>query len=193
MLKDISYLIEGFFEEVDYLCDELDKKSKEVKANNKAFSEEIDSSLTMRKMKRSNHSRWVTKKPKAGDHIRAKRIFPGPYYHHGIYIGDKKVIHFTPDGLFNIAIYADGMVEETTLADFAKEADVEVKIYTAEERKEMYSRKQIVRNARSALGKADYNLFFNNCEHFAESCVNNKSRSEQVEEFFKSCLENLET
>ena len=37
---------------------------------------------------------WVQKNPVMGDHIRVKRMH-GIYTHHGIYVSDNEVIHFT--------------------------------------------------------------------------------------------------
>ena len=37
---------------------------------------------------------WTQKLPKKGDHIRVKRI-GGLYAHHGVYVSDDEVIHFT--------------------------------------------------------------------------------------------------
>ena len=40
--------------------------------------------------------RWTAKKPQKGDHIRVMRKFGVlPYMHHGIYVSDREVIHFT--------------------------------------------------------------------------------------------------
>ena len=35
---------------------------------------------------------WIEKRPAMGDHIRVNR---GLYCHHGIYVSDNEVIHFT--------------------------------------------------------------------------------------------------
>ena len=37
---------------------------------------------------------WVQKTPQKGDHIRVQRM-NGVYAHHGIYVSDEEVIHFT--------------------------------------------------------------------------------------------------
>ena len=42
----------------------------------------------------SSHEVWGSGPPKMGDHIRVKRI-GGLYAHHGIYVSDDEVIHFT--------------------------------------------------------------------------------------------------
>ena len=49
----------------------------------------------------------------------------------------------------------------------------------------IYAPEEIVHRAESCLGEDDYNLFFNNCEHFACWCVTGKARSEQVQEIMQ--------
>ena len=51
--------------------------------------------------------------------------------------------------------------------------DLDSKLYTPEE---------TVRRARSKLGESEYNLIFNNCEHFAIWCKTGVSKFEQVDE-----------
>lgn len=46
----------------------------------------------------------------------------------------------------------------------------------------LYSPEETVRRARSKLGESEYNLIFNNCEHFAIWCKTGVSKSEQVDE-----------
>lgn len=124
---------------------------------------------------------WQQRKPKYADHIRVNR---GLYYHHGIYVSNEEVIHFTGSEGDNI-LGTDNEVIKTDLSAFLKGSPVEVKIYNSEEREDLYSPNEIVSYARSCLGDTGYNLVFNNCEHFANMCTLGRFRSKQVENFIK--------
>ena len=113
---------------------------------------------------------WAQKKPQKGDHIRVKRI-GGLYAHHGVYVSDDEVIHFTGQDDDSILDWSKCEVIKTDLATFLKGGTLEVKEYTDEEFQDLYSPDQIVIYARSCLGDKGYNLAFNNCEHFANVCT----------------------
>jgi len=95
------------------------------------------------------------------------------YTHHGIYVGDGKVVHYA--GLCRALVR--GPVEEVSTEEFADGQTVHVKIGDAV----LYSAAAIVERARSRLGENRYRLTTNNCEHFCEWCLRGESRSEQVE------------
>ena len=107
---------------------------------------------------------------KLGDHLVSSRVF---YDHHGIYVGDGKVIHYAglSDG------FSSAPVETTSLADFAQGHDIEVQKH----RDRVYGRKKTVKRARRRLGEDEYSVFSKNCEHFANWCIEGEERSEQVE------------
>lgn len=92
--------------------------------------------------------------PKTGDHL---KVFRGVYTHHGIYIGNGRVIHYL---LKNVQ--SDSL---ETFADGAK-----IRIVPSSESPVQFSPQEIVNRARSRLGEDKYNLIFNNCEHFARWC-----------------------
>ena len=50
---------------------------------------------------------WVQKQPQKGDHIRVMRI-GGLYAHHGVYVSDDEVIHFTGQDDDSIGCFGDG-------------------------------------------------------------------------------------
>jgi Lecithin retinol acyltransferase len=105
-----------------------------------------------------------------GDHIYVERDF---YSHHGLYLGGDVVIDFaSTDGQGK----RTAAIRRTTLADFARGAAVRTVVYgdrlTAEES---------VARAESMLGRSGYDLFANNCEHFATWCVTGEHSSAQVE------------
>jgi len=113
----------------------------------------------------SRHSRWVHMlyTPRRG------------YVHHGIYVGDGKVVHYAglAHGLRR------GPVEEISLARFANGYPVCVRSDASLE----FEHWEIIRRARSRVGEDHYRLLTNNCEHFCEWCLYGVHRSYQVEEW----------
>ena len=128
---------------------------------------------------------WVQKNPVMGDHIRVKRMH-GIYTHHGIYVSDNEVIHFTGTDDDSIMDSSKNRVISSDLNFFLKGGELEVKEYTDEEFQDLYAPDQIVAYARSCLGDGDYNVLFNNCEHFANVCTLGRFRSHQVERLLQN-------
>lgn len=134
---------------------------------------------------------WAYKNPVKADHIRVKRI-GGLYAHHGIYISDNEVIHFTGQDDDSILDWSKCEVIQSDLKQFLKDGILEVKEYTDEEFEDLYSPEQIVIYARSCIGDKGYNLAFNNCEHFANVCTLGRFRSQQVERVLMGKMPNEE-
>ncbi len=126
---------------------------------------------------------WVNKKPERGSHIRVMRM-GGLYYHHGIYVSDDEVIHFTGTEDDSILDWSKNAVISSDLKFFLNDGDLEVKEYTDEEKFDLYPVEEIVSYARACIGDDGYNLIFNNCEHFANVCTLGRFRSNQVERIF---------
>lgn len=104
-----------------------------------------------------------------GDHIYVKR---GLYTHHGVDMGDGWVIHFSSaDGTKSGASICWARIEV-----FAGNATVRVQAYGIR-----FGAEQAGERARSMLGQSGYDLFSNNCEHFATWCVTGEHSSAQVE------------
>lgn len=132
--------------------------------------------------------------PKPGDIIYAKRNkhssigVPWPEYKHfGVYIGDYQVIHFSgPKGHETDANLAD--IIETSLRQFLKgdflliQTDHEIAQY--DDSLKPLSADEVIRRAKSKLGTelGKYNLFTNNCEHFANWCRFGKKFCRQLTE-----------
>ena len=110
------------------------------------------------------------REPALGSHMVTPRR---GYLHHGIYVGDGKVVHYSG---FAYSLRG-GPVEEVALADFADGRPVWVRRSSPTG----FGRQEIVRRARSRLGENLYRLFTNNCEHFCEWCLHGEARSFQVE------------
>lgn len=122
---------------------------------------------------------WEYIKPKRGDHIRVKRL--GVYSHHGIYVSDDEVIHFTGTDNDSVLDWSKCEVISTDISKFLRGGDVEVRIYNKDELDDLYPVEHIVNYARACIGDKGYNLAFNNCEHFANVCTLGRFRSSQVE------------
>lgn len=112
-----------------------------------------------------------------GLHLKVSR---GVYTHHGIYIGDNQIIHYSGFA----EAFKKGAIEQTNLESFLGGVD-DFKVVNYPSYQNIYSPEEIVHRAQSCLGEDDYNLFFNNCEHFACWCVTGKARSEQVQEIMR--------
>ncbi len=108
--------------------------------------------------------------PPLGSHVVTSRC---GYQHHGIYVGDGKVVHYAglAHGLHR------GPVEEISLARFTDGHPVWVRSDATPN----FDRREVIRRARSRLGEDSYRLLTNNCEHFCEWCLHGTARSLQVE------------
>lgn len=102
------------------------------------------------------------------------------YCHHGIYIGQGKVVHYA--GLSSS--FHRGPVEELGLNDFAANR----RLFVQSVPNQRYCREEVVRRACSRLGERRYRLFTNNCEHFCNWCLYGENHSEQVSLFWKDFL-----
>ena len=109
-----------------------------------------------------------------GDQIYVHRElfnFEGIYQHHGIDCGDGSVIHYRKPS---------EIVERTSLEIFARGNPLYVINYPAGY---YFIADVVVRRAESRLGEHQYNLLFNNCEHFATWCKTGISDSKQIRDF----------
>ena len=122
---------------------------------------------------------WHYQQPKRGDHIRVNRS--GIYNHHGVYVSDEEVIHFTGTEDDSVLDWSKCEVIRSHLSQFLRGGQVEVKIYRDDELDDLYPVDHIVDYARACLGDAGYHLVFNNCEHFANMCTLGRFRSQQLE------------
>jgi len=153
-----------------------------------------------------------------GDVIGVHRI-GGVYDHYGIYTGMGKVIHFSNEGsdfgsdicvrratlsqfkngasnvfVIDFEAYRDH-VENPDLFDLLEEGIVGIALRKlfGSETITIYSPEETVKRAESQLGKGDYNLVFNNCEHFAVWCKTGVHESSQVQNFLEAIAERRPT
>lgn len=94
----------------------------------------------------------------------------GNYDHYGIYVGKKKVIHFT-----------NGKIQKTSIKKFTETfwGYIDVMAFEHEFTKEI-TLKESCKRAHSRLGMTEYDLLDNNCEHFALWCRTGKAISTQA-------------
>ncbi|MCY1550271.1 Lecithin retinol acyltransferase [compost metagenome] len=104
-----------------------------------------------------------------GSHIMTSRH---GYDHHGIYIGNRRVIHYS--GFCNN--FRGGPIEELTLDAFSNSRPIWIRA----PHEARYTKQEIVRRAMSRLGENHYRLLTNNCEHFCNWCLYGESYSNQV-------------
>jgi hypothetical protein len=106
------------------------------------------------------------------------------YEHYGIYCENNHVIHFTSESSDVSA--RNNVITETGMSAFMRgqlqffvldiERLIEDKqifsnLFSVEgKRYEIYDSQNTIRRARSMLGKTDYDLLYNNCEHFVMWC-----------------------
>ena len=90
-----------------------------------------------------------------------------PYEHHGIDCGDGSVIHYSKVG--------EATVSRTAQATFARGGLVYVKPQPT-----AFIPSVVIARAESRLGEQQYDLFFNNCEHFANWCKTGRNECFQI-------------
>lgn len=105
-----------------------------------------------------------------GKHIYVDK---GVYTHHGLGIGNRKVIHYAG---FSEA-WELGPVEIVSIDDFARGAELKIKPYD----NRRFSPKDAIKRAFSRLGEDGYTLWGNNCEHFVEWAITGEQNSKQVQ------------
>lgn len=114
---------------------------------------------------------------KRGDHICIYYVVQGiNYTHHGIYLGDNKVIH-----------YYKGKIHLTFLCKFGKKSRIYIRKY-----KKCDSVSLVIKRAKYRRGEKLYNLIFNNCEHFAYWCKTGKHKSKQIDKVSINLLKELD-
>lgn len=104
-----------------------------------------------------------------GDHLITSRA---GYTHHGLYMGDEQVIHYSGfgDGA------KSGPVEIVSLNDFSQGYPVVVRAHVFR----VHEGPAAVDRALERLGEDRYNFLTNNCEHFVHHCIHGMGVSQQV-------------
>jgi Lecithin retinol acyltransferase len=118
----------------------------------------------------------------AGDHLRVRRS--SGYWHHGIHVGDGRVVEFGGDKLHK----PDAIIREVSLAEFERDDEAVVVRYDrppilARWLPEALPREERVERALflcSHAAPGRYNLFGRNCEHVTTWCAAGFPESSQV-------------
>jgi hypothetical protein len=114
-------------------------------------------------------------RPPLGAHIRVRRWVPGPYWHHGVYVGDGWVVHLTGGAVRKLLGIETPRVRKTALDEFCDGGE-----WKYVNHKNPCTPEKAVRRAEDSVGYEHYNLLKDNCEHFATWCVTNDARSRQA-------------
>ena len=103
-----------------------------------------------------------------GDHLVTPRT---GYTHHGLYLGNQQVIHYSGK-----SAHDQGSIQLVTLEEFCDGKACRVRDYPFR----VYGRKESVERAKQRLGEANYSILFNNCEQFVAWCIMGFGYSEQL-------------
>ena len=123
--------------------------------------------------------KWVMKEPSYGDMIRVELA---NIYHLGIYVSDDEVIQFGLPPTTGQQVREDEIeVLATDIDTFLAGGFLEVCEFDRKERKQNRTPEEVVKYARSKMGMRGYNIIYNNCEHFANTCISGNSVSDQTE------------
>lgn len=114
---------------------------------------------------------------RCGDHVAVRR--PEGYVHHGIFVGEGRVAHFSDDA--GLSGKGQARVQETSLEAFLRGGGL-----LRRRHRRALPRELVVARARGVLrGEIPwrpYHLVRNNCEHFATFCAAKRTRSVQVQQ-----------
>jgi hypothetical protein len=106
-----------------------------------------------------------------GQHLVIKK-FAGSYTHHGLGIGNGRVIHYS--GLAN-DLSLQGTIEEVSLGEFSQGGSITLKQHSPRK----FNIDDAILRAQLRLGENQYHVLHNNCEHFVEWCITGTHRSHQ--------------
>ncbi|KAM3102282.1 DnaJ C-terminal domain-containing protein [Phormidesmis sp. 146-20] len=123
-----------------------------------------------------------------GDHICVKTRFGDLVTHHGIYCGDGTVIHFDGNGKPS----GQAKIRRDSLEKFCHPLPVsEILVFNPCPPDQHSYADAIIQRAESCIGKSGYDLFRNNCEHFATYCMTNVWKSGQSDQLYESAGKNF--
>lgn len=129
---------------------------------------------------------WKFKEINVGDVV---RVNMGSYYHYGVCTADDRIVQF---GLPILnPNEKDVEVCATDINTFLCGRFAEVMVLNKKEEKQKNDVKTIVEKAENSIGEKGYNLLHNNCEHFANRCVFNVGKSNQVENIQKQMFNKI--
>jgi len=162
---------------IDYLTLKTQELLNKTELKQKIFNSMIDNQNKKIEII-NNPFNYMFDKLSIGSVLFVDNYFAGlnTYQHYGVYIGNGNVIHFAPLEGQEISM-ENGIIHETTLEKFLDGRALKININIEKK----FNEKEIVERTRSRLGEKGYNLFTNNCEHFARWCVTGESVSYQID------------
>ena len=98
----------------------------------------------------------------------------GPYMHAGVDMGDGTIVHFTGEGVSK----AGARVQRTSKEEFLLGDEV---VFVQRPTEPL----RVLQRALSMLGRGSYDLFFNNCQHFAHWCLTGESGESEITQGLK--------
>lgn len=120
--------------------------------------------------------------PPIGSHLVSRRC-GGLYTHHGVYVGNGNVVHYEGfaggvniHDVIPIDQFARSSIRCVSLEVFCGGNEFFIQKHNCPK----FSQQEIVERAMSKIGESEYNLIWNNCEHFANWCIEGEKKSEQV-------------
>lgn len=123
--------------------------------------------------------KWLMQDPSYGDMIRVEL---GGIYHFGIYVSDDEVIQFGLPPSSRAQMRDDEIeVLASDVDTFLAGGFLEVCLFDRKEKKQNRTPEETVQYARSQIGMRGYNILYNNCEHFANTCISGKAICDQTE------------
>lgn len=138
---------------VDMVSPSAAEKLKKFNRNTENFEDTIENFIDANNLINIT-TRLITKESQLSiaDHLFVQRV---GYTHHGLYIGNKQVIHYV----------IDKGVSKVSLEEFASAANIHIK-----DSLKIHANDKILARAYSRIGEDNYNLFNNNCENFVNWC-----------------------
>ncbi len=97
----------------------------------------------------------------------------GTYTHHGLGIGEGRVIHYS--GLVN-NLTSEAVIEIVSVEEFSQGHRLHVKKH----KNMSFKNADVVRRGLSRLGERQYDILHNNCEHFVNWCLSGVHKSRQA-------------
>lgn len=126
----------------------------------------------------------VYKTLKQCDHIATKRYYMKnpllPFWHHGVYIGNGKVVHYGVDDEDKMPI----KIQIVSLNTFCKGNLENLKVIKHKRVVKKACMKRVEQSLNKGLGK--YHFYYYNCEHYANWVINGKPYSAQSKVLHKS-------
>ena len=125
-------------------------------------------------------SQWKHLSPISGNQIRVKRPY---FYHHGIYIGNGRIIHFAVIDKETERDPYKAVVHECDIASFLRGGELEVRVYDKDELQYVRKADDVMKLARCSIGEKGYDLIKNNCEDFSNRCAYVKAPRTQLDDY----------